>query len=131
MHCTDCCVGSLLPLCTGLSITSRGFTVMQYSPLTSSIVVYEGLTLDAAWGYCSMDRSTTPVVYMHRPHDATSQQVKPASCSHCMLMPSSTLALGHEPDTMMQACVTGCELLLYLCASCAALLPHCQRTFPA
>jgi hypothetical protein len=89
----------LLSLCAGLSMTSRGFTVYHFIPLTGSIVVHEGLTLDAAWGHCNFDRSTTPVVYLHRPHDAAPQQVTITTSWHCMH--ESSRFLGSVPDNRL------------------------------
>jgi len=53
----------------GLSVGVRGVDVYCYKYATDSIVVYEGLSLDAAWGIINGDRAVKPVVCQHWPLD--------------------------------------------------------------
>jgi hypothetical protein len=61
----------------GIARTSRGYTVYVYSSATGSIIVREGLTLDAVWGYINADRSSKPVVYFIKHLDRIKVGVEP------------------------------------------------------
>lgn len=66
---------SIALLSAGVSTSSRGYDVYVFHYLTSSILLHEGCSLDAAWGFINADRSMKPIVYQHRLLDAPKVRV--------------------------------------------------------
>lgn len=56
-------------IAAGVSVTASGINVYKVLKTHLAVRVYEGLSVDSAWGVINADRSTNPVVHQHIPPD--------------------------------------------------------------